>query len=325
MKKLRVLLPLLALGLAALACNMPGMATPTPEAPPLDLTVTALFQTAAAMPSTNTPPPVVTATKGLPTAIVFTATQPPPTQPPPTQPPPPTATKTPPPPPPPPTATPPPSRPGAHAEAPYLSSPPTIDGDWSEWKTIAREYPATNVVFGKGNWTGEDDLAGSYYVGWDNNYLYLAAKVRDDKYVQIATGENIFKGDSLELILDTNLLGDFYTASLSPDDYQVGIAPGHPAISDNNMEAYLWFPSSKAGKLSGVVMKALDEGTQYRVEAAIPWSVFGITPARGMRMGFAFSVSDDDSSGEALQQSMVSSAAARNLANPTTWGEITLK
>ncbi|HMN63307.1 MAG TPA: sugar-binding protein, partial [Anaerolinea sp.] len=241
--------------------------------------------------------------------------------PPPTQAPPPTVTNT----SKPPTAAPPPSRPGAHAEATFMGTAPTIDGDWSEWKKVAREYPATNVVFGKGNWTGEDDLAGSYYVGWDLTYLYLAAKVRDDKYVQVSTGENIFKGDSLELILDTNLLGDFYNDSLSADDYQIGISPGHPTIGDDNPEAYLWFPSSKAGKLSGVNIAELDEGTQYRVEAAIPWSVFGITPAKGMRMGFAFSVSDDDLTGEAAQQSMVSSAAGRNLADPTTWGEVTLK
>ncbi len=326
MKTLRILLPLLALGLAVLACNFPGAAAPTPQIAPLDQTVTALFKTAAAQPSTNTPAPLPpSATPGPPSA-----TQPPPTQPAPsatqlppptaTQPPPPTATNR-----PPPTNTSVPSRPGAHAEASFMNPAPTIDGDWSEWKKVAREYPATNVVFGKNNWTGEDDLAGSYYVGWDEKYLYLAAKVRDDKYVQVSTGENIFKGDSIELILDTDLLGDFYSTSLSSDDYQLGLTPGRPAAGDASPIAYLWFPSGKAGTLTNVNMGVLFENAQYRLEAAIPWSIFGITPARGMRMGFAFSVSDDDLNGEAVQQSMVSSAAGRNLANPTTWGEIILK
>jgi hypothetical protein len=328
MKTLRFLFPLLVLGLAALACNLPGAAAPTSQIAPLDQTVTALFKTAAALPSTNTPPPLPpSATPGLATATQAPPTQPPPVQPSATQMPPPTATNTsrPPAPPAPPTNTSVPSRPGAHAEAAFMNPAPIIDGDWSEWKTVAREYPATNVVFGNGSWTGENDLAGSYYVGWDQTYFYLAAKVRDDKYVQVATGENIFKGDSLELILDTNLLGDFFTTTLSPDDFQIGISPGRPSIGDDNPAAYLWFPSGKAGSLTNVVMGVLDEGSQYRVEAAIPWSVYGITPAKGMRMGFAFSVSDDDASGEAVQQSMVSSAAGRNLANPTTWGEVILK
>lgn len=316
MKKSRMLLPLLILLAAALACNFPGQAEPTPGTPPLDLTLTALFETAKALPPTRTLPPLIaTATQPpatqtpLPTATQAPATQPPPTS---TQPPPPTATRV-------------PVRPGARVEARFMSPAPTIDGDWSEWKDVATEYPATHVVFGRGNWTNEDDLAGSYYVGWDQTYLYIAGKVRDDQYVQNATGQEIFKGDSLEIILDVDLLGDFYSTQLTGDDYQIGIAPGRPAISDNNPEVYLWFPSGKAGKVTSAVVEALYEGSVYRVEAAIPWSVFGVSPSRGLRMGFAFSVSDNDQSGATVQQSMVSSAAGRSLANPTTWGEVTLR
>jgi hypothetical protein len=316
MKKSRLMIPLMVLWMAALACNFPGQATPTPGVLPLELTVTALFRTAAALPPTRTPPP-----------LVSTATQPPPTQPAPTQPPaaatqsPPTATQ----PPPAPTATRVPVRPGARVEASFMNTPPVIDGDWSEWKKVATEYPATHVVFGKANWKNEDDLAGSYYVGWDLSNLYLAAKVRDDQYVQIAQGQDLYKGDSLELLLDLDLPGDFYSAQLNGDDYQIGISPGRPTIGDKNPEAYLWYPSGKAGKLNNVVIAARYEGAIYRVEAAIPWSVFGVIPYKGMRMGFAFSVSDNDQPGNAIQESMVSSAAGRTLTDPTSWGEVTLK
>ncbi len=319
MKKIRMLLPLLGLVCAALACNFPGRVQPTEEILPLELTVTALFKTAAAIPPSNTPPPLITtATQPAPTQAVPTVASP--------TPPPPTATNVPPTnTPPPPTATRPPTRPGAKVDAPFMSTAPTIDGDWSEWKDRATEYPATHVVYGKGNWVNEDDLAGSYYIGWDNTYLYLAVKVRDDKYVQLAQGQDIYKGDSLELMLDVNLLDDFYTRQLSPDDYQIGIAPGRPAISDNNPETYLWYPTGKTGKLTNTVVKARYEGAIYRVEAAIPWSVFGISPYKGLRMGFALSVSDNDQEGKTVQESMVSSAAGRSLVDPTTWGEVTLK
>nr|HMN62552.1 hypothetical protein [Anaerolinea sp.] len=86
MKRMRLLIPLLALGLAALACNLPGQAEPTPQIPPLDQTVTALFKTAAAMPATNTPPPAVaTSTREAFATLAPSATQAPPTHPPPTQ------------------------------------------------------------------------------------------------------------------------------------------------------------------------------------------------------------------------------------------------
>ncbi|MBI4928260.1 MAG: hypothetical protein HY835_10875 [Anaerolineae bacterium] len=324
MKKLRLLLPLAALMLAALACNFPTLPRTESTLPPLDQTMTALFQTAAAIPPSATAAPLeptrtlqVIPTQPAQPSPTFTA--PLPTA---TNPPPPTNTL---PPPPPPTATRPPVRPGANVEAPYLGTPPVLDGDWSEWKTIAREYPATHVVYGKSSWTGEDDLAGSYYVGWDNTYLYLAVKVRDDKFVQTAEGQNIYKGDSLELLLDTDLNGDFYSTTLSGDDFQLGISPGRPEIASGNAEPYLWFPSSRAGKPSGVIIAARQETGQYRVEVAVPWTALGISPSRGLRLGFALSVSDNDSSGSAVQESMVSSAAGRSLVDPTTWGEVTLK
>lgn len=208
-------------------------------------------------------------------------------------------------------------------QAKYLSTPPTIDGDWSEWKTLTTEYPANTVTYGAGSRTGDDDLAGSFHIGWDNNYLYLAVKVRDDKYVQNGLGADIFLGDHIELLLDTNLEGDFYYSQLSPDDFQLGINPGRPDPSGTR-EAYLWFPSNIEGPRSGVTLAARQETGQYRVEAAIPWSVFETTPAVGKRYGFVLSASDNDNPAKNIQESLVSSSAGRRLADPTTWGELRL-
>lgn len=311
-------LALLILVLLA-GCNLPVAPTEA-SIPALDQTVTALFETAAAQPPTETPVPATLA-PATASPNVATSTAPAPTNTaPPTNTPPPTNTF------PPPTATQPSRRGGLSVEAVRWSGGgPTLDGDWSEWKSVAREYPATNVAYGAGSWSNEDDLAGSFYVGWDANYLYIAAKVRDDKYVQNATGADLYKGDSLELLIDTNLLGDYYVDRLNNDDFQIGISPGRPTIGDGNAEAYLWYPSAKAGSLSGVKIAARDEGSQYRVEAAIPWSVLGVTPQSGLRMGFAFSVSDNDNPSENVQQSMVSSAAGRRLTDPTTWHDLVLK
>jgi hypothetical protein len=322
--KLRKIIPALLVTILLAGCNLPTKPAPEEGVAPIDQTVTALFKTAVAMPPTDTPqPPTATsaaaATTEAPRVVTSTAGAPTPTAPP-TNTPPPTNTSI------PPSATQPSRRGGLSVEAVRWSgSAPVIDGDWAEWKSVAREYPATSVVYGKSNWANEDDLAGSFYVGWDANYLYIAAKVRDDKYVQNATGKDLFKGDSLELLLDTNLLGDFYSQALSGDDYQIGISPGHPNIAAGNPEAYLWFPSGKAGSLSGVNIAARDEGGIYRVEAAIPWTALGVSPQSGTRLGFAFSVSDCDLAGESVQQSMVSSAPGRSLVDPTSWHDLLLK
>ena len=206
----------------------------------------------------------------------------------------------------------------------YLNTPPTLDGDWSEWKDITQEYPANNVTYGRSNWTGEDDLAGSFHVGWDTTYLYVAVKVRDDQYVQNASGENIYKGDSLEILLDSKLRDDYYYSQLSPDDFQLGISPGRPDVNGTR-EAYLWFPTSVAGSKSGVKIAARSENGVYRVEAAIPWSLFETTPSVGAHYGFVLSVSDNDNPNENVQQTLVSNAAGRVLTDPTTWGDLELK
>jgi len=62
-----------------------------------------------------------------------------------------------------------------------------------------------------------------------------------------------------------------------------------------------------------------------RVEAAIPWNVLGVVPAAGQSYGFAVSASDNDDTGQNLQQGMVSSVPTRVLVDPTTWGELQLK
>jgi hypothetical protein len=321
--KIPVLLALASLLLVQLACNLPAQTDVASQIPAPNQTLTALFAVTPVEEATPTLPLIVTATQQEPATAAPTETPPP--APVDTQPAAPAATATtaptatfsg-----PAPTATIPNSRPRGNIVAKYMRTPPVIDGDWSEWKDIAREYPATSVVFGRENWTDQDDLAGSFYVGWDENNLYLAVKVRDDVYVQNATGANIFKGDSIEIMLDTNLVDDYYVAQLNADDYQLGISPGRITVGEN-MEAYLWYPSSKAGPVTDIYMAAIQQPGVYRLEAAIPWTVFGGRPNAGDRMGFVISISDNDSPGTEIQQSMVSNVPGRRLTDPTTWGDI---
>jgi hypothetical protein len=210
---------------------------------------------------------------------------------------------------------------GAVYTAAFLKNGIDVDGVWDEWTSKA--YPMKSVVYGKSNWTGEEDLEGSFRVGWNSSYLFIAVKVRDDKYEQHTSGADLYKGDSIELLLDTNLYDDFYTTSLSADDYQLGISAGKNG-TDDGKEAYLWYPSGKTGKKDNVnIGKSIENGL-YRIEAAIPWSVLGVTPYSGMHLGFALSASDNDVSWDE-QQTMVSSSATRRLTNPTTWGELILQ
>lgn len=310
----------------AAACNYPSPGAPTPfvfSTP--DLTLTAIFnpgsqttETAPALSPTQTNPPIQ---QNTPTGSVFipstTATQPPA----PTNTPLPTNT---------PTQTPVPTavsyagpavRSGPSLTASYLDEKPTLDGSFDEW--TLDKYRIENVVAGAANWQNANDLSARLMLGWDENNLYLAARVLDDQYAQHAQGDQIFKGDSLEILIDTDVSGDYYLHALNGDDYQLGISPGSPNPGDNP-QAYLWFPKGIAGGRQKVKVGAMRVDDGYRIEASIPWDTFGIDPSSGEHFGFAFSVSDNDKPGENVQQSMVSNVATRTLTDPTTWGDLTL-
>ena len=212
-------------------------------------------------------------------------------------------------------------RTGASITATYLGVRPDINGYLGEWNLT--KYPITSVVYGANLWDNTADLSARVMVGWDNSNLYLAAEVIDEDYEQNTAGVNLFKGDSLEVLLDTNIAADFYLTYLTPDDFQLGISPGSP-LPNEDPEAYLWYPASIDGGRSQVNIAAVRTGDGYTVEVAIPWSVFEMIPQAGQHYGFAFSVSDNDIDGGIAQQSMISNVSTRVLANPTTWGDLLL-
>jgi hypothetical protein len=324
-KKIIYITFLSALTVLLAACNFPG-SSGQPTINP-DLIYTAAAQTLTAQQTSAAQgTPIILPTATSPAGPVPTNTALPPTNTPlPSNTPLPTNTAI-------PTATPtsplpsptftstPPAR--VSSEAASLSTPPSIDGPWDEWTTT--QYPIKNVVFGASNWTGPSDLQASYRVGWDSKYLYLAVKVIDDVYVQNATGANLYKGDSIELLLSTSPNADSASLGLTAADYQIGISPGRPSIGQN-MEAYLWYPQAKAGSLSNVAIGAVPMTGGYRIEFAIPWSVFGISPVKGQVLSFAVSVSDNDNKTQDVQQTLISSVPHRVLTDPTTWGLLTLK
>ncbi len=211
---------------------------------------------------------------------------------------------------------------GSPVTAAYFTTLPVIDGDLSEWTTT--EYTADQTVPSAGeNWTGASDVSAKYYIGWDANYLYLAVRRTDDAFVQVSWGRYMYRGDDVEIQLDTDLAGDYYTTSMSSDDYQIGLSPGN--FGSIEPEAYRWFPRYLESWITAAEVEAKLTDAGYDLEAKIPWSAFGVSPLGGSRYGFALSLSDNDAAGVSTWQSMVSSVNTRRLTDPTTWGTLILE
>jgi hypothetical protein len=208
-----------------------------------------------------------------------------------------------------------------HAAA-RASNAPVIDAQGGDWPSPL-PYAIDQNVYKPANWSGAADQIGNFAAGWDANNLYLYVVVGDDVHVQTAHGELLYQGDSLELQLDTDLAGDFDTTSLSPDDFQLGLSPG---LNSDTPETFLWNPAARWGVPTGltVISRASGDRGGYILEIAIPWSMYGLAPAPGMRFGFALNSSDNDQPGVASQESMLSTVGTRTLLNPTTWGTLQL-
>jgi len=206
-----------------------------------------------------------------------------------------------------------------HAAA-VLEPPPGVDGDLSEWTTLP--YPVAEPTFGRENWRGLDDLSATWNVAWDEDYLYLAIKVMDEVFVQTANGEELYKGDSLELLMDID--PGSRTNELSERDFQLGISARN--LTDPNLrpEAYLWLPENEARSIGDVIVEARLVAGGYEMEVAVPWTLVRVVPFAGEGFAFTLSLNDDDSPGSAEQETLVSSTKDRKLTDPLTWGILVL-
>ncbi|MEK6222591.1 MAG: hypothetical protein N2D54_10145 [Chloroflexota bacterium] len=198
---------------------------------------------------------------------------------------------------------------------------PVIDGDPGDWDSTV--YPLNNLVFGEEFYAGEKDLSGEFKMGWDQDFLYAAVVVRDTKFVQNAIDAQLYQGDSLEILLDTDVTTDFFDDTISDDDFQLGFSPGN--LNDGGSpEGYIWTPREKSGVLTKMVMASRLTEDGYIIELGIPWIVIDVPPAANLHLGFLLSVSDNDSPGLTMQQSVVSFGLERQLHNPTTWHDLHL-
>ena len=317
-------------------CTLPGFSTPTPFSfPTPDQTMTALFEPTQAVPATSaaedpdeeeatfTPEVIPTDTLEITPTEEDGEETPEPT---------PTEDLE-------PSYEGPAIRSGPSVTATYIDYPIGIDGDLYEWKTPIQKV-INYVVYGSANWTDELDCSGTVVAAWDEDYLYIGVRVKDNKYVQEAIKEQIYLGDSIEILFDRYVSADYYLQAMTADDYQIGVSPGRYGIqtcyivngklstgcTPEPPQAYMWFPKTEAGKKTKIKVGALESGKGYQVEFKIPWELLGVAnPQSGDHYGFAISISDNDKADKLLQQTVVSNVSTRYFADPTTWGDLYLK
>ena len=179
-------------------------------------------------------------------------------------------------------------------------------------ETCAARYPDSGDL---------TDLAGRMQLAYDAENLYVAFVVNDDGLVTYSgPDERYFLGDSLQLLLDLDLNGDFDTAQLNSDDIQIDFLP-----SADNPAAALWRLSTlTAAPLVDASIAVTPTDTGYFFEAAIPWLALNTNPQPGDRLGIVASINDNDTPETNAQQCIISTSPQRDWRNPVTWGTVLL-
>lgn len=198
-----------------------------------------------------------------------------------------------------------------------IEVPPKLDGDLAEWTALV--YPINSVSFGAPNRASAADISGSWSTAWDDKYLYLAVKAKDDALAQLAKEQDLFKGDGLEIWLSTevNNRGE----QLTERDFQFGLTAGNGLAAP---DAFLWLPNQFKGRVQDAVIAARPLEGGYGIEMAVPWSVFRLTPFAGQSFGFTLALNDDDTAASAEQETQVTSMQDAKLNLPRTWGVLVL-
>ncbi|HSJ86655.1 MAG TPA: sugar-binding protein, partial [Anaerolineales bacterium] len=152
---------------------------------------------------------------------------------------------------------------GLTIEAANAVTPPAIDGDLGEW-TAAQPISATgiaNILRGVAGWGGPEKDAFIGYVMWDNQNLYVAAKVLSSTHRQTEIGPSVWKGDTLWVYLDTRR-----DRSTVDDKLTLAQTPQGPQVWNWKVNNYL--PGAQLAWKQG-------EGF-YIYEAALPWKSLGL-------------------------------------------------
>jgi hypothetical protein len=174
-----------------------------------------------------------------------------------------------------------------------------IDGDLSEWKDMEPVYPAVEILrdFSR---TGDFKDA-EFFLGWDSDNIYIAARVKDDSMVNNYRGNDIWNGDAIEVFIETDPENDPTMHSYDYDTWQFLFSPtnadGKPdmAVAGN--------PGLRPGhrpQANRVAAKKLENG--WQIECAInAKELRSWHPKPGEKIGFAFALDLGNSAGRQHQ------------------------
>lgn len=204
------------------------------------------------------------------------------------------------------------AHPNLIVEAARARIPPKVDGDLEEWggarwldlapgdSLVGGRLGDDGPVEGQGVAGTAADLSGRLALQWDEQWLYLAAQVRDNVHdVDSGDRERWFCRDGVALFLDVPRDGDGPTWFVGDHAFAFTADAALPP------EGRWWRHGDQRGRQEGLAppqtrLALKLEGAGYTLEAAIPMAALSLfTPAfhppfAGRTLGFMLLLTDPD-------------------------------
>lgn len=191
------------------------------------------------------------------------------------------------------------------------------DGEWDNCMPIL--FDSKNQIQQISDWRGEEDLSGTAYAKWDDDYLYMAYKIRDNVHFQNFSGQDIWKGDSVQLAID----GGRNNHSASGHSFQFGFA----LSDDDEVRKWCWIAPQEyqKGSCDYINAKMKKEGNETVYEFAIPWKELlndNRTAEEHGYVGISTLINDNDGADRRGWMEFMSGVG--NGQNPQKFGELVL-
>ncbi|MDD5423962.1 MAG: sugar-binding protein [Candidatus Omnitrophica bacterium] len=194
--------------------------------------------------------------------------------------------------------------------------PVKVDCDLSKYPGYAiRMDKKSYEILMYNTWSGKEDLSADIYLLWDDDAMYVAAKVTDDvPFDNSKEGPDIWDGDAVEIMLGLDEAADPGRMFFGKRDYQIGITPGNG--KDIKAGEWVWRRDDYEGGIEVASVK-WDKG--YIIESRIPFKVLGgFKPEIGRKIDFDVSVDDGDTHKRELQFTW---HGTKNVfSDPSEWG-----
>ncbi|MFA5340080.1 MAG: sugar-binding protein [Candidatus Omnitrophota bacterium] len=203
---------------------------------------------------------------------------------------------------------------------PKAVKPVLIDGNLDEYPGYAIRMDGESFeklqYFEYG---GKDDISADIYLLWDNENLYVAARVTDDlPFDNNKEGPDIWDGDAIEVLLGMDGKADPARIYFGKGDYQIGLSPGNN--KDIKPGEWVW---RRDDYRSGIEVASKQRDKGYIIEAKIPFKVLGgFKPELGKKFDFDIAVDDSDKGKRKAQ--LAWTGTKEFYSDPSQWGTAVL-